>query len=56
MSDLTLDEYRQRARSRDWLVVYADLYPDYDASDPDYFIRCTEQDYDGGPDSWAFQD
>lgn len=55
MSDLTLDDYRDMVRRFDWRAVYADLYPDYDASDPDYFARCTEQDYYDGEESWAFQ-
>lgn len=56
MTKITLEQYREHVRSLDWRAVYGDLYPDYDPQDEEYFARCTEQDYDDGPDAWAFID
>lgn len=52
---LTLNQYRTWVESHEnWQDVYAALFPDYDASDPEWFSRCSEQDFEDGPSAWAF--
>lgn len=52
---LTLNQYRTWVASHEnWQDMYAALYPDYDASDPEWFDRCSEQDFEDGPSAWAF--